>query len=46
MPFAATWMDCQIILPTEVRQKEQDKHNMTSLICGILKMTQMNLFTK
>ena len=30
----------------EVSQKEKDKYYMTSLICGILNMTQMNLSTE
>ena len=37
LPSAATWMDLEIIMPTEVSQKEKDKHHMLSLICGILK---------
>ena len=35
MPFAATWMDLEIILLSEVNQKEKDKYHMLSLICGI-----------
>ena len=35
MPFAATWMDPEIILLSEVSQKEKDKYYMISLICGI-----------
>ena len=35
MPFAATWMDLEIIALSEVRQKEKDKYYMISLICGI-----------
>ena len=35
MPFAATWMQLQIITLTEVSQKEKDKYHIISLICGI-----------
>ena len=35
MPFAATWMDLEIIILSEVHQKEKDKYHMISLICGI-----------
>ena len=47
MSFAATWMDIEIIILSEVSQTEKDKYRMMSLICGILKkMIQMNLFIK
>ena len=35
MPFATTWMDLEIIILSEVGQKEKDKYHMISLICGI-----------
>ena len=35
MPFAATWMDLEISILSEVSQKEKDKYHMISLICGI-----------
>ena len=46
MPFAATWMQLEIIILSEVSQKEKDKYHMISLIYGIQDMTQMNLFMK
>ena len=35
MPFAATWMDLEIMTLSEVSQTEKDKYHMISLICGI-----------
>ena len=35
MPFAATWMDLEIILLNEVSQTEKDKYHMILLICRI-----------
>ena len=35
MPFAATWVDLEIITPSEVNQKEKDKYPMMALIHGI-----------
>ena len=34
-PFAATRMQLEIIILSEVSQKEKDKYHMISLICGI-----------
>ena len=34
MPFAATWMDLEIVILSEVSQKQKDKY-MISLICVI-----------
>ena len=43
MPFAATWMDLENVILSEVSQTEE-KYYMTSLTCGMLKkMIQMNL---
>ena len=35
LPFAATWMDLEVIILSEESQKEKDKYHMISLICGI-----------
>ena len=35
MPFAATWMNQEIIIRSEVSQKEKDKYQVKSLLCGL-----------
>ena len=35
MPFAATWMELETLRLNEVSQKEKDKYNIISLICGM-----------
>ena len=35
MSFAATWMDLEIVMPSEVSQTEKEKYHTVSLICGI-----------
>ena len=35
MSFAATWIDLEIIILSEVSQTEKDKYHMISLTCGI-----------
>ena len=35
MPFAATWMDLEMITLSEVSWKEKDKSQMIPLICEI-----------
>lgn len=46
MPFVPTWLDLEIILLSEVNQKEKDKYHMKSLICEIKNMTEMSLSMK
>ena len=35
MPFAATWMELETLILSEVSQKEKDKYHRISLISGI-----------
>ena len=35
LPFAAMWMDLEIIILSKVSQTEKDKYHVISLICGI-----------
>ena len=35
IPFAATWMDLEIFILSEVSPTEKDKYHMVSLICAI-----------
>ena len=35
MPLAATWLDLEIVILSEVSQIEKDKYHTISLICGI-----------
>ena len=43
MPFAATWMDLEIVLLSEVSQTEKDEYPIILLICGILKKDENEL---
>ena len=45
MPFAVTWIDLEIVVQSEVGQKEKDKY-IISLHVEPRKMVQMNLFAK
>ena len=35
MPFAATWMELETLILSEMSQKDKDKYHMISLITGI-----------
>ena len=42
MPYAATWMDLEIVILSEVSQSEKEKYCMKSLICGMIQMNLQN----
>uniref|UniRef100_A0A8D1UT88 DUF1725 domain-containing protein n=1 Tax=Sus scrofa TaxID=9823 RepID=A0A8D1UT88_PIG len=46
MPLAATWMELETLILSEVSQKEKDKYHMISLISGIQYTAQMNVSTE
>ena len=46
MPFAAIWMDLEIIIPSEISQTEKDKYHMISLVCEIKKKNTGELIYK
>jgi len=35
IPFAATWMELETLILSEVSQKEKDRHYMIPLICEV-----------
>ena len=37
VPFVATWMDLEIIILSEVNQKEKNEYHMISFICRMWK---------
>ena len=39
MSFVATWIQLDIIILSEVSQKEKDQYHMISLICGTILYT-------
>ena len=46
MAFAATWMDLEIILLSEVSQTVRHQHQMLSLTCGIQKKGHYELLCR
>ena len=45
MPFAATWMDLEIIILSKSNRERQISYDITYM-WNLKKMIQMNLFTK
>ena len=46
MPFAATWTDLEIIIPSEVSHVVKYKHHMISLMWNIIKNDTKGLIYK
>ena len=46
MPFAATWIELETLILSEVSQNEKDKYHMISLISGIKYRAQTNFSTE
>ena len=46
MPFAATWLDLEILTLNKESQTEKDKYQMVYLHVESTQMIQMSLFTK
>ena len=46
LPLAATWIDLEGIMLSEISQKEKDKYYMISLICGTKKIKQTSEHNK
>ena len=44
MAFAATWMDLQIVILSDVRQKEKDKYRIISLLSSVQLLSRVGLF--
>ena len=46
MPFAATWMELEILILSEVSQKEKDKYHMISHIWNLIYGTSEPIYRK
>ena len=44
MAFAATWMDLQIVILSDVRQKEKDKYHIIALLSSVQLVSRVGLF--
>ena len=42
MSFAATWMQLEVIILSEVSQKKKDKYCRVSFLCGSQNMAQVS----
>ena len=46
MPFAATWMELETLILSEVRQKEKDKYHVISHIWNLIYGTDESFYRK
>ena len=46
MPLAATWMELEILILSEVSQKEKDKYHMISYIWNLIYGTNEPIYRK
>ena len=46
LPFAATWMDLEGVVLSEISPMEKKKYCIRSLICGIYKLQQTSEYNK
>ena len=46
MPFAATWMELESLIVTEVGQNEKDKHHIVSQIWNLIYDTNEPVYRK
>ena len=46
MPFAATWMELETLIPSEVNQKEKDKYHVISYVWNLIYSTKESFHRK
>ena len=46
MPFAAIWMELEIVILSQVTQTEKDRYHDITCTWNLKKMVQINVFTK
>ena len=44
LPFVTTWMNLEYIMLADTSQTEKDTYHMNSLICGLSKAKQINIY--